>query len=80
MNLTIITPASTPAFSLEEAKEHLRVEHTDDDDLIGRKTNDATTWAETFTQRSFVDKQYALGLDGFASRVKIPMPPTLSMR
>ena len=63
--------------SVAEAKEHLRVvDTTDDDAYIGALIDAATTWCEDFCDRTFADKQYTVAFDDFfGTRIELPRPP-----
>lgn len=63
--------------SVAEAKEHLRVvDTTDDDDYIGGLIDAAVTWCEDFCDRTFADKQYTVAFDDFfGTRIELPRPP-----
>src|ERR1700685_3399184 len=63
--LQIETPPVCTPVSLEDAKNYLRVEFDDDDDLITGLIEAATEACETYTARSFVSKGYIQTLDSF---------------
>lgn len=65
MQVEVVTaPASEPV-TLQEAKDHLRVEVTTDDALIGRLITDAREWAERYTRRGLITQTWRLWLDEF---------------
>lgn len=49
----VVEPASEPV-TVAEAKIFLRVDHSNDDDLIGATIKAARAWAESYTRRKFV--------------------------
>lgn len=55
----VSAPAEEPV-SLQEAKDHLRVEVTADDGLIARLITDAREWAERYTRRALVTQTWRL--------------------
>ena len=55
-------PASEPV-SLAEAKTHLRVDSSAEDDLINSLISAARQWAEKYTNRSFITQTWELYLD-----------------
>jgi uncharacterized phiE125 gp8 family phage protein len=63
--------------SVADAKEHLRVvDTTDDDTYIGQLIDAATTWCEDYCDRTFADKQYTVAFDDFfGTRIELPRPP-----
>lgn len=81
MGLKLITaPANDPA-NLEEAKAHLNVTFSDDDDLIEAMIAAATKHAEHFTGRAFIDQTWDFYLDAFPSgdTIEIPQPPLIEV-
>ena len=48
-----LTSRTLPPISLDEAKEHLRVTHDIEDDLIQALVNSVVEWAEEYTGRAF---------------------------
>lgn len=48
-----LTSRTNPPISLQEAKEHLRVTHSLEDDLIQSLVNTVIEWAEEYTGRAF---------------------------
>jgi len=76
-SLTLVqTPALEP-LTLAEARRHLRVDHTDDDDDITSMIVAAREAAETITHRSLVTQRWRLVLDRFPGRdcVQLHQPP-----
>lgn len=78
---TITEPAALPV-TVDEAKEHLRVDHEDEDALIERLIRAATEDAETFQGRAYITRTLRLYLDRFpgsAGVIYLPMPPATSV-
>jgi hypothetical protein len=65
MPIKQISPPANEPVSLMEAKLHLRVEHDDEDLLIGVLIGAARIAAENECRRSFVTQQWKLFLDAF---------------
>jgi uncharacterized phiE125 gp8 family phage protein len=63
--------------SVADAKEHLRVvDTTEDDDYIGLLIDAATTCCEDYCDRTFADKTYTVAFDDFfGTRIELPRPP-----
>jgi uncharacterized phiE125 gp8 family phage protein len=63
--------------SVADAKEHLRVvDTTEDDAYIGALIDAATTWCEDYCDRTFADKTYTVAFDDFfGTRIELPRPP-----
>jgi len=65
--LKLITAPAIPVVSLSEAKAHLRVDDSDEDDLIAELVMAATDHAQRLTRRQFVHATYRLSMDAFPS-------------
>lgn len=81
--VTLVTePASAP-ITLARAKEHLRVDHDDEDTIIQAYIEAATNLAENYIGRSLVDTSFDLHQDSFGvlatSPIEIPRSPLLSV-
>jgi len=77
----IITPVATEPVSLTEAKLHLRVTDTAEDDLISALITTAREYCEKFTGRSLAEQTVEYYLDRFpcADEINLPMPPLQSV-
>lgn len=77
-----MAPEDEP-LTLEEAKAHLRVEHSDEDSYIGALISVARQVAEEFTRRVFVTQTWELRLDRFPDSSECPiyvsLPPLQSV-
>lgn len=82
MRVVVVTPPE-PFIDLAEAKEHLRVDHDDDDDLIAVLINAATGHIDGpngWLGRSIGAQTLELVLPGFvAEAVNLPYPPALEV-
>ena len=56
-----------------EVKLHLRIDSSDDDDLIAALITAARKWAEDYCDRTFVVSQYVLSLDSFYGAIGSPV-------
>ena len=63
MALSLITAPAVEPITLEDAKEHLRVEHGDEDALIESLIQVARETAETFTRRALITQTWDLVLE-----------------
>lgn len=83
MALKLITPATDTPISLQEAKDHLRVNHTDDDALIALLIKSVTDYVEGpygFLARALINQTWELTIDSFpTNEVKIPLPPLIEV-
>lgn len=89
MSFTTLTRSgSLPAtpISTTEAKAHLRVDGSTDDDLIARYIAGATDWVEKETNRALVEQTWVMRLDDFprdscarGRYIELPKPPVVSI-
>ena len=59
--------------TLTEAKLHLRIDSSDDDELISGLIMSARRWAEDYCDRTFVVSQYTMSLDSFYGAIGSPV-------
>ena len=78
-SLVVVTASGTGdrPVSVADAKEHLRIVDTTEDDVyVGQLVDAATTWCEDYCDRTFADKQYTVAFDDFfGTRIELPRPP-----
>lgn len=80
MSLKLITPPTTEPITLQEAKNHLRVDVTDDDILIQSLITAAREYCEAFQNRAYITQTWEMTLDFFPQMpLKIPKPPLQSV-
>lgn len=83
MALKLITPPADTPVSLTEAKAHLRVDHSDDDVMIGSlidAVTDHVQGKDGFLGRALIDQTWELVLDEFPeNELKIPLPPLIEV-
>lgn len=65
MAIKMITPPAVEPITLEEAKQHLRVDGNDDDFLIQSLIKQAREWCENFQNRRYINQTIELVLDSF---------------
>jgi len=78
-SLAVSTAPTIEPVTTQEAKEHLRITHADEDLYIARLITAARQYAETFTQRSFINRTLELKLEYFPSVILLPNPPASSI-
>jgi uncharacterized phiE125 gp8 family phage protein len=79
MPLVLVTAPAEHPVSLNEVKEHLRVDFTDHDTLISSLIEAATGHLEKRCRRAFVTQEWRLELAAFAAEIEIPLPPLVSV-
>lgn len=84
MTAVLITPPTVPVVTLEEAKAHLRVDHADDDALIGGMIAAAVGHLDPagsgWLGRALRPQTWELRLDAFpCGPIHIPYPPLISV-
>lgn len=80
----LITPPAAPILSLVDAKKHLRVDFSDDDDLIQAMIDTAVAQLDPAAGgslgRALRPQTWELRLHGFATRgIALPYPPLISI-
>lgn len=80
-SLVVITPPGEPLPSVDEVKQHLHVEHADDDDDIKSKIWGAIAEFEDpqlgWLGRSILERELELRLDRFCDEIPLPCGPLL---
>jgi uncharacterized phiE125 gp8 family phage protein len=82
MSLKIYTePIEEPILLDEITKRHLRVDHSEDDTLIGSYITAARKHCENFLGRALITQTWDLFMDSFPSEsfIKVPLPPLQSV-
>lgn len=69
----IITPPAVLPISLEEVKEHLKLDPSDDtqDDYLTFLTTSVTKYAENYTKRTFINTKFRTYRDIFENYIKL---------
>ena len=78
-NLTETAAPALEPLTTAEAKLHLRVDHSEEDDLIDRMVAAARQSVELFTNRSLINTTFTLKLDGFPQEIRTPRSPLSSV-
>lgn len=81
MRYRSLTTATKPAIepvSLNEAKQHCRVDTDADDAYIASLITAAREWCEAYCDETFVHTQYVMKLDSFPVEIELPRPPMAS--
>lgn len=77
MQLELISPPDELVVSVEDAKQHLRVDHDYDDTLILSLIVAGTEWLQNHTERQLCTATYKLSLDAFPRQCCDGKPPLL---
>lgn len=77
-SLTQATAPSVEPVSVSEAKQHLRVDTSDDDSYIAALIVAARQWAETYLDRTLISTQWTIRMDSFPNEIELPRPPMSS--
>ena len=64
--LDLVTAPAIEPITVAEVKNALRIDHTDDDTLIGFLITAARTSAEAYTRRAFITQTWKMFMDNFA--------------
>lgn len=77
VKIVVSTAPATEPISVAEAKTHLRIDHTDDDTLLGTYIQAARELVEAFTGRRMITRTEKLFLDDFppCDGIVIPVAP-----
>lgn len=82
MPLTLDTAPANDPVTLAEVKEHIRVDHSDEDDRIAEYILAATQrldGRDGSLGACLITQTWTLTLDAFASEIAIPLPPCQSV-
>lgn len=79
MTLERITNPVQRAFSLDDAKAHLRVDTTDEDDLIAGMLDAAIDEAARYTRRAVNQQQYRQTWPAWPDCIELEMAPIVSV-
>lgn len=79
MGLTQTVPPVGYPVDLATVKQHLRVEHDNDDVYIDELIQAATDEAEIITNRQFLTATFSYTLDRFTPVIYVPKPPLIAV-
>ena len=81
MALKLITPPATEPVTMEEAKAHLGVNHTESDNQITDLITSAREYCEGYQNRAYITQTWDLWLDDWPDKdhIYIPRPPLQSV-
>lgn len=74
MKLTLATAPTVEPATLTEAKLHLRVDGTDEDNLITDLIKASRAWCEHQSGRAFLEQTWRMSLDEFPDEDQIVLP------
>ena len=79
MGLVVSVPPTQEPITLQDAKDHCKVDGAEDDALLRSYIVAARSYVETATDRTLPQTTYQLTLDKFCDEIKIPKPPLISV-
>ncbi len=80
MGVTLVTAPTIEPVTLQEAKDHLRIDGIYDDALVMMLVAAARRWCEDYAGRTFVTTTWAWSFDEFAGpELCVPRPPLKSV-
>lgn len=75
MALKLISPPEKEPVTLEEVKQHIRVDYSEEDVLIKGLITAAREHCEVFLRRAIVPQTWEMTFDSFPERIRLPRPP-----
>jgi uncharacterized phiE125 gp8 family phage protein len=79
VGLTLVTPPTVWPVTLDEARAHLRVRHTDENNYITALIKAATRYVEQTLSTSIAEQTWKLTLDSFSDYIELPRGPVASV-
>jgi len=79
MSVRIVVPPAVEPVSLQTAKDHLRVEGSHENAMVGRYVASARAKVETFLRRSLITRSLLLRLDRLSAPIRLPYGPVQSV-
>jgi len=79
MRLKLITAPDIEPVTLDEAKNHLKIDSSEDNSLISALIVTARQLAEKETNRAFITQTWEMYLDEVGNEIEIPKPPLQSI-
>lgn len=77
--VSVVQAAQGSIVSLAELKQHIRVEHTDDDTYLQSLIYAATEWCEKKVDRYFIQTRLSATWDYFPVEIRLPKPPIYTL-
>lgn len=75
MKLVQTSASFDEPISVEELRQHLRIEHNDEDSYLSMLISSARALAENCIDGIIADRGYSLTLDSFSSSIELPLRP-----
>lgn len=76
---TRTTDATTEPVNIAELRDHLRLDHTDEDATLYRLIRAARQTCEDYCERAFVTQTWKLYLDTWPTEIECPRPPLIAV-
>lgn len=80
MSLELVTPPTVEPVTVDEVRRQLRLDHDEEDVLIGQKITSVRRIAEIRLRRQFITATWCLRLDCFPCwEINVPLPPLVTV-
>lgn len=79
IDLEVVTPPSLEPLTVEELRDHLRIETADEDVRLAAIIQAARQWVESHTGRQLMPATWRLYLDVLCAPIVLPKPPLRSV-
>jgi len=79
MRLKLTTAPAIEPVTLDEARNHLKIDSSEDNSLISALITTARQLAEKETKRAFITQTWEMYLDEVGNEIEIPKPPLQSI-
>lgn len=79
MGITVVTPPSAWPVSLDEAKDHCKIDGSAEDGYVTGLIGAATAHTEKVLGKSLMEQTLRLTLDGFNDAIRLPRGPVRSV-
>lgn len=85
MSLTLVTGPTSEPLTVQQAKDHLRLDTDDDDSLLAELIRTARTWVEGQTRRGILTQTWDFSIDGgwpyynATPYIQLPINPVASV-
>jgi uncharacterized phiE125 gp8 family phage protein len=79
MTARLIMPPAALPITLDSAKKNLKIDGTDQDDVVSDWVRGIVAYVEFCTQRALINQRWRVTLDKFPGAIRLDKPPTVSV-